>query len=206
MHPLARKDSVVLLHGSHAVQLRPTLRAAIQLERLHDGWTGLLAKLAQLDTATIREVIRTAASDRIAAEGLLRSLADQPLTEIRTAVLTPLSELLELFLMPLTDGDKDRKDHVTETAAKPLEWVQAYAELFKTGTALLGWSPADTWASTPAEIAAALEAKVALLGGNRETADDTATTYTTEQLAEVDRLGYDPSFDREGLRRLKGMV
>jgi len=78
MHPLARKDSVVVLHGHHGVQLRPTLRAAILPEQFRGGWSGLLVKLAQLDTETIRaHVLPLPASSTTTRTTTIRSQYDR---------------------------------------------------------------------------------------------------------------------------------
>lgn len=202
MHPLARIDEIVLDHGESVVILRPTLRAAIILERLHGGWPALVKKLEEIDLATIRQVIRSTSTDRTAAEALLRSFRDVPLLPIAKAVSEPLGELVGLFFAPIAETTTD-DDQVT-TAPRP--WSEVYADLFKIGTGWLGWTPAETWAATLPEIHHALEgftARHAAMNGTGDEKADTSTAYTPERLEEIDRLGHDPAFDREGLRALK---
>lgn len=203
MHPLARRDDILLAHGPQAVRLRPSLRAAIQLERLHDGWPGLLMKLEELDTTTLRAIIRTAATDWRDAEAFLHALAELPLVEIRAILLEPLGALLALFLAPTSD-----EAPAIRSTAKPLAWDRAYAELFKCGTAILGWSPAETWAATPTEIAQALDAKITHLNAmNGVAPSDRSDALTAEahaaKLREIEELGHDPDFDREAYAELR---
>jgi Conserved hypothetical phage protein (DUF2376). len=209
MHPLAREDEVVLRHPGHVVVLRPSLRAAVTLERLHGDWSGLLLCLDQTHLATVQALIRASAVNRNAAEALLSSFQNLPIREIKEAVIGPLSDLMALFLAPMTE---ERAGEPKPTNSKPKPWSDAYAELFRFGTGWLGWTPADTWAATPTEIAQALEGKVAMMiamnGGPDET-DGTSSrrdhtgAYSSERLKEIDELGYDPAFDRAALQSLK---
>lgn len=200
MHPLARPTSVWILWEGHAVELAASLRTAIQLERICDGWAPLLNKLAQFDTSVIHQLIRVASPHRSDAETLLRSLSTRPLTEVRTAVSDPLTQLCELLLAP-TSKTETKAEH----SGEQLSWSEGYAQLFGIGTAVLGWSPAQTWAATPAEIVAALETKAKMSAPSDEN-DKPArpkSAYTPEKLAEIEELGFDPAFDREALHRLK---
>jgi len=202
MTPLARGEEVTVHYGGWAVILRPSLRAAMTLERLHDGWPGLLLALGQFRLQTVQAIIRASAVDRNAAEALLASFAAVPITAVKEAITAPLSALLTLFLAPMTETAE------TTTPAAPKPWADAYAELYRFGTGWLGWSPAETWAATPTEIAQALDGKLAhliALNGGERPAEDPAP-YTPARLREIEELGFDPAFDREGLRRLKAMT
>lgn len=204
MHPLARLDEVTIYHGGFAVVLRPTLRAAITLERMHDGWSGLISKLEQRDSTTTAAVIRATASDRSAAEGLLRNFSAIPLSEAAMALSEPLSALLGMFFAPTTEGTAHNE------ASAPSAWSKVYVELYRYGTGWLGWTPAETWASTPTEITQALEGKIAHLiavnGGGSDQKTSASNEYTPERLAEIDRLGFDPAFDRARLQALKAKM
>lgn len=202
MHPLAREDEVVLRHPGHVVVLRPSLRAAVTLERLHCDWSGLLLRLDQTHLATVQAVIRASAVNRNAAEALLASFECLPLREIKQAVAGPLYELLTLFLAPMV---KERAGEAEPACSKPKPWSEVYAELFRFGTGWLGWSPADTWAATPTEIAQALEGKVAMMiamNGSEE-AEREVDGYTPERLRQIEEQGHDPAFDRTALHKLR---
>ena len=205
MHPLARIEEVTVRHGPHVVVMRPSLRAAVTLERLHGGWEGLLLRLSQFHMTTMWALIRASAVSQKAAEALLASLAHQPLTEIEAALAASLRELCELFLGTASTGS-------SETIAQPISWPEAYAQLYRVGTGWLGWPPANTWAATPNEITEAFEGKVAQLKAIHGVSDETDVaasrsdpvgTYTPDRLREIEELGHDPAFDRDALRALK---
>ncbi|SOC23184.1 phage tail assembly chaperone [Rhodobacter maris] len=206
MTVLARSEEVTVYHGGLAVVLRPSLRAAMTLERLREGWPGLLLALGQFDLRSVQAIIRASAVDRNAAEALLASFAVAPITVVKEAVSAPLCALLALFLAPAQEeSGQDAKPG--SGSSKP--WAEAYGELYRFGTGWLGWTPAETWAATPTEIAQALEGKLAHLiamnGGESSAGPSgpTPTDYTPERLREIEELGFDPAFDREGLHRLK---
>ncbi|ADE86060.1 phage tail assembly chaperone [Rhodobacter capsulatus] len=212
MTPLARNEEVTLHHGGWAVVLRPSLRAAMTLERLHDGWPGLLLGLGQFRLQTVQAIIRASAVERNAAEALLASFAAAPISAVKEAVTAPLGALLTLFLAPMTETAETAE---TATPAAPKPWADAYSELYRFGTGWLGWSPAETWAATPTEIAQALDGKLAhliALNGDEGNAGPSGPAgpgpdaYTPARLREIEELGFDPAFDREGLRRLKAMT
>ncbi|MCA0996300.1 phage tail assembly chaperone [Alloyangia pacifica] len=205
MQPLARIEEVTVRHGLHVVVLRPTLRAAVTLERLHGGWEGLLLRLSQFHMTTMWAFIRASAVSQKAAEALLAALADLPLTKIEAALAEPLRELCELFFGTSSTGSSDG-------SAEVISWPEAYAQLYRIGTGWLGWTPADTWAATPNEITQAFEGKVAQLKAIHGVSDETdAETnsrdpighYTPDKLREVEELGHDPAFERDALRALK---
>lgn len=201
---LTHRDEVTLHHGDLAVVLRPSLRAAMALERLHNGWPELLRKIDQFDTATIRAILRAAATDRNALEALLRAFRTLPLSEVAKAVLPALGGLLELFLSP---AEADRTEAPASPSARP--WADAYSELFKIGTGWLSWTPATTWAATLPEIELAqrgnLDRLRAIHGGSQDDTDQDHG-YTAERLREIDDLGHDPAFDRAAAQRLKAMM
>ena len=203
MHPLARDDEFTLSHDGNTVRLRPSLRAALRLERLHDGFGALITKLDQFDTATIRAMIITAATDYSAAERFLTSISTEPLRTYRHAVTGPLSSLLTAFL-PAPSPDTTITSAALE---KAVPWSEAYAQLYQIGTGWLGWTPAETWAATPTEITQALEGRVAhLIAMNGGASNTEATGTSAAQRQENIAAGLDPDFDRAGLQALKAKL
>lgn len=91
--------------------------------------------------------------------------------------------------------------------------LRAYFQtLFGYATGWLGWTPAEAWAASPAEIAAAFTAHVDRLvtmtpGASRDDKcqPSSTNTYTAERLREIEEQGFDPAFDRQGMDRLKAM-
>lgn len=206
---LTHNDEATIHHGDLAVVLRPSLRAAMTLERLHvGGWPELVRKVEEFDSATIKAILRAAATDRNALEALFRAFRTLPLAQVASAVLPPLGALLSLFLAP--DDDQDDKP-APNASARP--WADAYSELFKIGTGWLAWTPATTWAATLPEIEQAqrgnLDQLRAIHGGGDQD-DDTDQTdsnvYTAARLKEIEELGHDPAYDRAAAHKLKAMM
>ncbi|WP_108262266.1 phage tail assembly chaperone [Mangrovicoccus ximenensis] len=206
MTPLARIEEVTIRHNGHVVTLRPSLRAAMTLERLHGGWEPLISRLSETHVITMQAIIRASAVSSTTAEALLAALQNQPLARVHAVLVEPLCELVNLFLEPAKaeTGTEPR-------TGKPMTWPEAYAELYRIGTGWLGWNPAETWAATPTEITQAFEGKVSYLKaiyGSRETEERNSGTpapyqaYTAEQLAQIEAQGFDPAFDRAALRGL----
>ena len=92
--------SVPLVYGGNTVWLKPSLRAAMRLESLHNGFPALLTKIQQHDTTTLRKIITYAATDQDAAQALLNSMADKPLRTIQSATLGPALALVTALMMP----------------------------------------------------------------------------------------------------------
>lgn len=203
MPDLSAYDGVALDYGGCAVVLRPSLRTASRLERLHDGFPALLAKIEEFDTRTIRAVITYSAQDW-EAEELLDYVAKQPLGTFCQAAQAPILRLIDAML-PEPESDET----TTEPTGQPMPWAKVYRELFGLATGWLGWPPDAAWNATPQEISDAFTAHIAKLkaihGG--EEADDTqhsASSYSADQLKRIEAQGRDAAFDRASLRALKG--
>jgi hypothetical protein len=203
MHPLARDDEFTLSHNGNSVQLRPSLRAAMRLERLHDGFGPLITKLDQFNTATIRDMILIAATDYSAAQRFLAAISTEPLQTYSRTVTGPLESLLTAFL-PAPSPDTPS---TSTTPEKAVPWSEAYAQLYQIGTGWLGWTPSETWAATPTEITQALEGRVAhLIAMNGGSGNTEVTSASAAQREENIAAGLDPDFDRAGLQALKAKL
>lgn len=119
MNPLARSSEVTVRYGSQTVTLRPSLRAAMTLERLHDGWPRFVVRLGQFSLETVQALIRASAVSGLPAEALLHSFENRPLAEIKAAAAEPLAELMALFLSPLDTDDTGEKTSPALTQPKP---------------------------------------------------------------------------------------
>lgn len=190
---------IPLAYGGNTVWLRPSLRAAIRLEALHKGFPALLTKIQQFDTTALRLVITYAATDRNAAQALLRSMENQPLRLVQNAVLGPVLALVAALMMSGTDTDAE----ATRTPTKPIAWADLYADLFKMATGRLCWTPEATWNATVPEILQAIEGHTDWFLMMHGGAEGDETGPTKEQRAENEELGLDPEFDRAGLAALK---
>jgi hypothetical protein len=200
MKLFAREDEFTLSHGGNTVRLRASLRAAIRLERLHDGFAPLLLKITEFDTVTVRAVILTAATDQRAGEAFLGHMSAKPMSLLQEVTLGPLVSLCAAFL-------PDEQEDTGKTASTPIKrmtWAETYAELFRMGTGWLGWTPAATWHATPYEIIEAVAGHVAKLKALNGSSDPDQEDPTNEgQCAANIAAGLDPDFDRAGLHAMK---
>jgi len=201
MNTLPAYDEITFEYGGNAVFLRPSLRAAIHLERLNNGFPALLRKIDEFDTLTVRAAI-TYGTDGAAADALLTYAATQPLSGFKQAAQAPLFNLVAALMPQSPEGQAK-----TESPGTPMPWSEVYCELFKLATGWLGWTPATAWNATPQEITDAFSAHIAKLkaihGSAENDQDDTGQTADQRQ-ANIE-AGLDPEFDRAGLRALKGM-
>lgn len=206
MHPLLAGFGITLAHGGNTVRLRPSLQAAMRLERLHNGFAALFRRIEAFDTDTIRTVILIAATDHLEAEAFLAAMARQPLAPFQEAAQGPL-EALCAALLPEAANTPKRK--ATPAPSKPVPWVDAFADLFAMATGVLHWTPQTAWQATPTEIATAFNAHLAMLEALHGTSDDKPEPeepYTPERLQQIEDLGFDPAYDRQGLLALKNKI
>lgn len=185
----ARVNEIVLEHGSNAVILRPSLRAASQLERLHEGFPALFRRVTEFDLGTIYSVIRTAATERKDASAFLAAMSRQPLQRIVEIAQAPVAALC-LNLIPADDTD----DQKPAPNAKPVPWPKFFRDCFGIATGWLGWTPEAAWNATPTEITIAYKAHVAMLRAIHGAAE-------AEPESQLDSNG---ALDRNGLDKLRG--
>ncbi|WP_417724209.1 hypothetical protein [Salipiger sp.] len=199
-------EEVTLVQGATALRLRPTLRAACALERLHGGFPALLRKLEQTDTTTVRAIIAATATEDRAANDFLRRAAKLPLSVM--VRWQPVLFVVVAALLP-TPANESPAASDPDTATP---WADLFQELFGLATGWLGWSPADAWNATPQEIITAFDKhlnKLRIIHGGAE--KDPEKRATTSGMDEEQRranvaAGLDPDFDREGLAPLKAKI
>jgi hypothetical protein len=181
-------EEVTIAHGGNTVTLRPTLRAAAALEARH-GFPALFRALGEFNVTVISEIILTACSDRQSAAAFLSSLSERPLSPFFMAVHQPLVDLVEMFQIAPDPKAKP-------STGKGTAWPDIYWMLYRTATGALGWTPDAAWNATPTEIN---EACIGRFGDGEKQPD-------AEQAAQNEALGFDPEFDRAGLRALKAKI
>lgn len=193
-------DAIALEYGNTVVTLRPSLRAAIHLEKLHGGFPALLRKIEEFDTLTIWHVIR-ASADKEAAEPIFAHAATMPLKSFKRAAQGPCIALVASFFPAIPETDAN------PVTAKPTPWADLFKELYGFATGWLCWPPETAWNATPQEITDAFTAhitKLRAIHGNGN--GDETTGPDDDQRRENIELGLDPEFDRQGLRALHDLA
>ena len=188
-----------ITHSDHAARLRPSLRAAIRLERLHDGFTGLHQHVGEFHLGTVTDIIMTAATDRKDARAFLNAVENLPLALVQVITMPAIMQLLAA-LVPAADPHAK-----PATSSKPMSWPVFYGQLFDYGTGWLGWNPESTWNATPNEILAAFEAHVEKLNRLNGTSPE-AKAADPDQAERNIAEGLDPEFDRAGFHALKARI
>lgn len=184
-------DEITLAHDGHIVRLRPSLRAAARLERLHDGFDNLFRRVDEFHLGTISEIILSAATNRPDAAAFLSDIAGKPLFPFMLAVRAPVADLCRAFI-PTLDKSSDKP------AGKPITWAEYHRELYRTATGWLGWTPEAAWSATPTEINEAAIGKYAMLKAIHGSADEERAYDPREEVSEEQT--------REGINRLKALA
>lgn len=200
----AARNEITMTLGAHAVRCRASLRAATHFVRL-DGFADLPRRITEFNLGTIRDLITVTATDRQEAAAFLDQIGRTPLQAVADAVAVPMLALVAGFV-PAADDDAKPAD----PKATPMPWPKVYRELFRKATGWLGWTPEKAWNATPTEISEAfaghMEKLKAIHGAPEKDADQKPDTYSAEQLRKIEEQGFDPAFDREGLRALKAKL
>ncbi|WP_421695472.1 hypothetical protein [Aestuariivirga sp.] len=105
-----------------------------------------------------------------------------------------ISGQLLAFIFTMCGGDDDAPDDdASPSSHRPLPLAEFYAKLYRIGTGWLGWTPADTWHSTPTEIVEAYRGRTELLQAifGAPGSDDQDGNFKPDLDAKLDRDGLD---------------
>lgn len=195
----------VLTHAGNSVVLRACLRAACALDSLPGGLADTLDRIGGQNYTTTKAAIRATATDAIAADRLLASLEGQPLQRFMQRAQIAILDVVQ-HILPASD------EAATESPQAPAKaWGEHFADLYGFGTGWLGWAPETVWNASIQEITQALDAHVRrLVAMQGAAADDDhpgsatpSNIYSEQQLQQIEEQGFDPAFDRAGLRALQ---
>lgn len=184
-------DGIFIAHGSLTVRMIPSLRAAYRLQRKH-GLTRLMQGLEQGRLEIIRD-IADESSDPSTADKIIDRHFAGGFGKALESILPPFYA----FLAACYGLDSDNPDNPThaetlERQGKPFDLTAAFEDFFEIGTGWLQWTPADTWAATPAEILAAqrgLIAKLKAIHGSADKDDKPAHDPRAEVTPDEVRVG-----------------
>lgn len=175
--------------GSRPFTLRPTLRAAFDLNLKHDGFHNLSRSIAEGSFSACADLISASCiNERLWTEYTVMG----DMKAVRE-VLAARDQLLE-FVLILT-GANSKGDKPSEPS-EPISFEEYHTKLFQIGTGWLLWSPETTWNATPAEIINAhigrREMLTAVYGGKRddeEVIDATDGGLDPQTRAELNAIG-----------------
>lgn len=162
---IAGEETIVRLGGVN-VTLRPTLRAAIRLERRY-GFDALFRNVQEMNLSVICDLVRESAIEN--GEQFEHALAWAPLVTV-----AELIEPLLAHVIALTGIDAETIGKATGQGkdAPRMTLAEHLRKLFEIGTGWLGYSPEVTLACTPRELLAAHKGRAdmlkAIFGGSDE--------------------------------------
>lgn len=181
------EDEITIDLGHEVITLRASLRAAFRLERRHGGFDKIVRGIADGNFSIMADVIREGADPRSSFADFLDCIDALPL---RFAI-ERISEPLIAFVMTLTGVESDNKGEA-KPDAKPISFAEYHTRLFKLATGWLGWTPADAWEATPAEITEAYQGRLDMLSamfGSRKDDEDTITRPDENTRRELNAIG-----------------
>lgn len=158
--PLASNETRIVV-DEMSFYLRPTLRAAMRLERRYGGFDALLRGVAGGSVTIITDVIRESADRTSGLPDVLSTMHEEGLEAILARLILPLTNHV-LALAGLDASDlKTKRDR--REAATQVTFEEHHVRLYKLGTGWLGWSPETTWNATPGEITEAYAGHIEML-------------------------------------------
>lgn len=193
-------DIITIAHGGNAVRLRPSLRAALHLQREH-GLGKLARAVSDCRLGLILDIVAAGTDDdpcgRLIVIDTIRDKGVPGLASMRDAI----DDFLAVSYGIDPDDDHPVEREQRKTGKFDLE--KALVDLFEIGTGWLEWTPAETWAATPAEIAAAQRGLIAKLKAVHGSADD---EQGEPQSANPDDWELSPEDLRENLDKLRAVM
>lgn len=187
-------DDIVISHGRDAVRLRPSLRAAMRLNAKH-GMGKLFHGVNDGNLSIIYDILAEAGDDRacLVLERKIQAHLGNALQEVQT----PLFAFLAVSFGIDENPDELTPAEVRANAGKPFDLEKALTEFFEIATGWFGWSPADAWAATPAEIIVAQRGLVAKLKAIHGAAEDKTEHDPHEEIT--------PEQAKEGIAKLRSL-
>jgi hypothetical protein len=164
--------------------LRPTLRAAFDLNRDYSGFHKLYDAILDGSYSACADLISATCTDPRS----WIAYACVPSSNAVREVLEARDQLIRVVLA-LTGDDADGRK--AQSPGKPMPFDEYHEHLFKIGGGWLGWTPEATWNATPAEILAAFAGRqdmLKVLFGKRED-EETVDLSSADARAQLNALG-----------------
>jgi hypothetical protein len=155
---LAAEETTIAIEQARAT-LRPTLRAAMRLERRY-GFNDLFRLVNEVSIPTIIDLVHETAIDGSAE-------LEQAIWNAPAQVVAALVEPLLSHVINMTGIDADELTKAVAEGAQPaggtITFTEHLSHLFEIATGSIGWTPSVAWNASPAEIIAAQRGRMNLL-------------------------------------------
>jgi hypothetical protein len=166
------EDEITITIGHEVIYLRPSLRAALRLERQFGGFDKIIAGILAGNVTLLATILRESATYNSGIPDLIEEIGLKPL-HIGLGVLTGplLAHVYRLAGIDLTTPQTTQ-----DTAPGRIEWAEHHERLFSIATGWLGWTPSQAYEATPNEIMCAYRGKVEMLRAIYGSAEDKTDT------------------------------
>lgn len=153
-------QTITVKINGKVLELRPTLRAAVLLERAH-GLENLGTKIMDLHTGAIADTIAACAYGPWAAEEIIALMLPGGIVAETIRLAPDLLDLLEGLVG--IDPDADEPEEKPASLSAPVTIAEAQRTLYRVATGKLGWTPSEAWNAGPLEILEAWHGRRELL-------------------------------------------
>ena len=164
--------------------LRPTLRAACNLEQRYGGFEALTRAIADGNFTVIADIILEGAINHPLSREALEFGLSKSLAKLDTLIPQLLS-----FILALCGIDESKIEQSQPHVTGKLEsFADHHTKLFRIATGWLGWTPQDAWSATPLEIIEAFKGRSEMLAaifGSAQTPEEQARP----DMSPLDRAG-----------------
>ena len=182
MTRLANERINITLDG-HAVEMVPTLRAALRLARRYGTYGALIAKIMEGQVEAIADTISEGADFPTALPVILADIERRGVLSVVSLLKAPLVDFVVSLAGPTPRDDGKAQ---AKTSGPSLTFDAFHEQLFQIATGWLAWTPAEAWAATPAEIIAARDGRIAMLKMIFGSAEGTGENQTPHDQLSLD--------------------
>lgn len=146
-------EEITVLIAGEAVELRPSLRLALQLERREGGFAKVLREIDDLSLGTMAELIEP---HHGGGTVFINQVFDAGLGNLRPALIA--------YVLALAGVDPEQAEKAAAgPKGKTVPLGAHLLDLYRIGTGWIGWTPEATLDATPAEITEAFKGRQDLL-------------------------------------------
>ncbi len=192
-------DEVEIELAGEVVHLRPTLRAAMRLEKRYGGFSDLIVSIGEGNLTTIAEVISQTSAEITDVPTFLETIKHRPVGAEINRIINPLTQLA-MKMAGLDEAPVKRTNESNDSEC--ITFAEYFETLFGNACGVLGWTPDTAWNATPAEINAAYRARVELL----HALFGTGTSNASEKGKETSRpLEHTPDQIKSGIAQLHAL-
>lgn len=144
-------EEITISIAGEDVELRPTLRLALQWERRPGGFSRVLRDLDDLSLSTAADLI----ADHDPHPLIINRVFDAGLVNLR--------EPLVRYVLALAGVDPENVEKAATSKGKTVPLATHLTELYRLATGWLGWTPDVALDATPTEIMEAFKGREAML-------------------------------------------